>query len=162
MKIKESLYPINENDEMFVEFKNTSGGTLNHGDLVVRDSAETEGNCMTTTTVQGHSRIEGVVFDPKGDGVVDDAAGLLLVKGFGSVKVGTGAFTVTGAAKPLCHSTSVKTAEYFTTSVVTLVAAGNALSTAYSFGLPSVFGWIKTSTDSASTSLAPSYLDFTN
>jgi len=60
----------------YVEMKNTSGGLLNNGELVIL-KAVAAGDEVTTTTTQGDDLIFGMV----SEGILDNASGRILISG---------------------------------------------------------------------------------
>lgn len=73
---------VNVGDGSYLDgMLNSSGGTLEYGDVVIRDTAA---NSFTTTAVANHSRAGGVVIDRS---VANAAAGRLLLRGFAKIRI---------------------------------------------------------------------------
>jgi len=63
-------------ERVFVQVKNTSGGQLDAGDVVIL-KAVAAGNEITTTAAQGNDLVFGMVAET----IADNATGLVLIKG---------------------------------------------------------------------------------
>ena len=148
---RQSIDPVTDSEEMFVEFKNTSSIALTHGMVLIRDTAETAGNCMTTTITDAHGRIEGVVHDPAGNSVAVGANGELRKKGCARIKIISTAATAMSAAAPLMSTSTSGCAATFTTSIATLFSSGMTIANAKLYGHPGIFGYVVTETTSAQT-----------
>jgi len=113
-EIKQAIAALNTGEDFFTEFFNNSGGALAHGDVVVNDPVNVHGKYGTISTVQFTHHIMGVVYDPAGSGVADQATGILRIRGFQNTNHGLAKYTHVGTF--FVHSTTVKTCQSITSS----------------------------------------------
>lgn len=121
-EIKQVIAASLDGEDHFLEFFNNSGGALAHGDVVVFDSSNVPGKYGKTTTTQFDHAVMGVVYDPAGSGVADQATGVLRIRGFQNVNHGLTKYTHVGTF--FVTSTSVKTCQSITSSTSLTTYAG--------------------------------------